>query len=301
MLESTNKYNFLLELLNSKADTKDFLALVFCRTKHGASKLAKRLNKDGIKADAIHGDKTHSARQKALDKFKNRAITALVATDIAARGIDVKNMNLVVNYDLPDEPETYVHRIGRTARAEADGEAVSICTRDNVKDFYAVEKFIRQNIPLYKDTQYHSESVFEDVQKMRALRAKADAKRQPQPKRVKDKDFSAESLYGERRPTVFLEREQPKNFARARDENKPRRKPADKRGAHAKHGSADSRPQAHSDFGGKRGGGKFGAGGSPRSERGAHAQHNNKGARNSAQKPFRPQKQKRIRKQFVRN
>lgn len=301
MLESTNKYNFLLELLNSKADTKDFLALVFCRTKHGASKLAKRLNKDGIKADAIHGDKTQSARQKALDKFKNRAITALVATDIAARGIDVKNMNLVVNYDLPDEPETYVHRIGRTARAEADGEAVSICTRDNVKDFYAVEKFIRQNIPLYKDTQYHSESVFEDVQKMRALRAKADAKRQPQPKRVKDKDFSAESLYGERRPTVFLEREQPKNFARVRDENKPRRKPADKRGAHAKHGSADSRAHAHSDFGGKRGGGKFGAGNSPRSERGAHAQHNNKGARNSAQKPFRPQKQKRIRKQFVRN
>ncbi len=301
MLESTNKYNFLLELLNSKADTKDFLALVFCRTKHGASKLAKRLNKDGIKADAIHGDKTQSARKKALDKFKNRAITALVATDIAARGIDVKNMNLVVNYDLPDEPETYVHRIGRTARAEADGEAVSICTRDNVKDFYAVEKFIRQNIPLYKDTQYHSESVFEDVQKMRALRAKADAKRQPQPKRVKDKDFSAESLYGERRPTVFLEREQPKNFARVRDENKPRRgKQADKRGAHAKHGSADSRAHAHSDFGGKRGGGKFGAGGSPRSERGAQT-HNGKGARNSAQKPFRPQKQKRIRKQFVRN
>ncbi len=212
MLESQNKYNFLLELLDSKSEQRDFLALIFSRTKHGANKLAKRLYRDGIKADSIHGDKSQTARQKALNKFKDHAIRALVATDIAARGIDVKNMNLVVNYDLPDEVETYVHRIGRTARAEASGEAVSICTRDNIRDFSAIEGFIKQEIPLFTDTQYHSENVFTEVKKHRAFRAKMQNKKGAKaqlPKKAKDKDFSAELLYGERRPSVFMERPKP--------------------------------------------------------------------------------------------
>lgn len=286
MLESPNKYNFLLELLEPKADDKNFLALIFCRTKHGASKLAKRLSRDGVKADSIHGDKSQSARQKALGKFKDRAIRALVATDIAARGIDVKNMNLVVNYDLPDEVETYVHRIGRTARAEASGEAVSLCTRDNVQEFCAIEKFIKLDIPLYKDTQYHSENVFELVQKQRALRAKVAKKRgqAQRPKRVKDADFSAEILYGERRPSVFKANP---------DAQKPQHRSGAKRGkpSDGKHfgGANEKNPYSNGAFSAK----KFGI-------KTEQNKHKNSG-HSAHQKPTRPQKQRRIRGKFVSN
>ncbi len=280
MLESTNKYNFLLELLSPHANDKNFLALLFCRTKHGASKLAKRLSKDGISADAIHGDKSQSARQKALNKFKEHTIRVLTATDIAARGIDVKNMNLVVNYDLPDEVETYVHRIGRTARAEASGEAISLCTRDNVQEFSAIEKFIKLDIPLYRETEFHSENVFELIKKHRAFRAKMAKKNQPQqPKRIKDKDFSAELLYGERRPSVFMEKPKENKGSFARKPQKNSNKHFDKKQSTQKSGKFGNSKSNHFEKSFSRG----------------------KKSNTKTTKPFRPQKQKRIRKHFVNN
>ena len=133
------------------------LALVFCRTKHGANKLAKKLNSRGIGAAAIHGNKSQSARRRALEDFKERKIGALVATDIAARGIDVKDMSLVVNFDLPEEPETYVHRIGRTARAEASGMAVSFCTPDDGDLLAQILRYIKRDIPEFTENPYRVE------------------------------------------------------------------------------------------------------------------------------------------------
>ncbi len=121
--------------------------LVFTRTKHGANKLVEQLGKDGIAAMAIHGNKSQSARTKALAEFKDGSLTVLVATDIAARGIDIDQLPHVVNYDLPNVPEDYVHRIGRTGRAGATGEAVSLVCVDEFKLLADIEKFIKRQIP----------------------------------------------------------------------------------------------------------------------------------------------------------
>src|SRR5690606_24676747 len=109
---------------------------------------ATQLSKDGIPAEAIHGNKTQSARLHSLERFRAGKVKVLVATDVAARGIDVKAITLVVNFDLPMEPDSYVHRIGRTARAGASGLAVSFCSGDDLKYLGAIERLIRQSIPV---------------------------------------------------------------------------------------------------------------------------------------------------------
>jgi ATP-dependent RNA helicase RhlE len=121
--------------------------LVFTRTKHGANKLVEQLGKDGIGAMAIHGNKSQSARTKALSEFKDGSLQVLVATDIAARGIDIDQLPHVVNYDLPNVPEDYVHRIGRTGRAGATGEAVSLVCVDENQMLKDIEKLIKQTLP----------------------------------------------------------------------------------------------------------------------------------------------------------
>ncbi|TFW28867.1 DEAD/DEAH box helicase, partial [Duganella callida] len=121
--------------------------LVFTRTKHGANKLVEQLGKDGIMAMAIHGNKSQSARTKALAEFKDNKLQVLVATDIAARGIDIDQLPHVVNYDLPNVPEDYVHRIGRTGRAGATGEAVSLVCVDEHQMLKDIEKLIKQTLP----------------------------------------------------------------------------------------------------------------------------------------------------------
>ena len=123
-------------------------ALVFSRTKHGADKIARDLTKQGITAAAIHGNKSQSARVAALEGFKEGKTKVLVATDIAARGIDISELSHVFNYDLPEVPETYVHRIGRTARAGADGTAVSFCAPEEQEYLAGIEKLNRQKIPV---------------------------------------------------------------------------------------------------------------------------------------------------------
>jgi ATP-dependent RNA helicase RhlE len=129
-------------------------ALVFTRTKHGADKVVKDLSRAGITAEAIHGNKSQNARQRALTNFKNRTTRVLVATDIAARGIDIDDLTHVINYEIPNIPETYVHRIGRTGRAGASGIALSFCDEEE-KDFLKdIHKLIAKNIPVEEEHPY---------------------------------------------------------------------------------------------------------------------------------------------------
>jgi len=126
-------------------------ALVFSRTKHGANKIVKILEKANINSDAIHGNKSQSARQRALENFKNGDISVLVATDIAARGIDISDLALVVNYDIPNISETYIHRIGRTGRASASGIAISFCEKSERSYIRDIQNLIGQKIPVITD------------------------------------------------------------------------------------------------------------------------------------------------------
>ena len=161
-LTRDSKRPLLEQLLRAQAAaTQQKLTIVFSRTKHGANKLAKSLCASGFPADAIHGNKSQAQREKALDRFKKGLTPVLVATDVAARGVDVKDIGLVVNFDLPNEPESYVHRIGRTARAGAEGRAVSFCSEDELEYLREIEKIIRKSIPKWDDHSWHEESLAE--------------------------------------------------------------------------------------------------------------------------------------------
>lgn len=133
--------------------------LVFSRTKHGADKIVKLLAKSSIKAEAIHGNKSQGARQRALGNFKSGLTNVLVATDIAARGIDVEELSLVINYDIPNIPETYVHRIGRTGRADASGIALSFCEPEEKAYLRDIQKLIEQKIPVVAEHPFLNGSV----------------------------------------------------------------------------------------------------------------------------------------------
>lgn len=128
--------------------------LVFTRTKHGADNIVRFLKKNGVTAEAIHGDKSQNARQRVLEAFKNKEISVLVATDIAARGIDIENLYYVINFDIPNISETYVHRIGRSGRAGRSGLALSFCGKDEVTYWKDIEKLIRMKIKVVEDHPY---------------------------------------------------------------------------------------------------------------------------------------------------
>ncbi len=144
-VEKGDKKHLLVHLLKNPAIES---ALIFTRTKHGANKLAKELDKAGIYAEAIHGNKSQQARVRALQAFKNREIRILVATDIAARGIDIDELTHVVNYELPNIPESYVHRIGRTGRAGASGTAISFCETEERVYLRDIQRLIGQQVPV---------------------------------------------------------------------------------------------------------------------------------------------------------
>lgn len=155
-----SKRPLLEELLRGQANASaQKLTIVFSRTKHGANKLAKSLCAAGFPSDAIHGNKSQAQREKALDRFKKGLTPILVATDVAARGVDVKDVGLVVNFDLPNEPEAYVHRIGRTARAGAEGRAVSFCSEEELEYLRDIEKIIRMSIPRWDNHNWHEETL----------------------------------------------------------------------------------------------------------------------------------------------
>ena len=147
----TDKINLLIYLLKNKQVER---SLVFSRTKHGANKIVKKLLQAGISAEAIHGNKSQNARQRALENFKTMKISVLVATDIAARGIDVPELSQVILYDLPEVPETYIHRIGRTGRAGLGGKAISFCDETESDLLRDIEKLIQRKVPVIKDQPY---------------------------------------------------------------------------------------------------------------------------------------------------
>ena len=150
-VEKENKKSLLIHLLQ---DASIQTALVFSRTKHGADKIARGLSAAGIRAEAIHGNKSQNARQSALSNFKSRRTRVLVATDIAARGIDIDELTHVINHDLPNVPETYVHRIGRTGRAGASGIAISFCDAEERTDLRDIQKLINKSIPVVTEHPY---------------------------------------------------------------------------------------------------------------------------------------------------
>ena len=144
--------------------------LIFTRTKHGADKLSQALKKAGIRSSAIHGDKSQSARQGALSDFKNGVCKVLVATDIAARGLDIDDISHVINYELPNEPETYVHRIGRTGRAGRDGVAISFCDYDELPYLADIERLIKKKIAEEADHPYPMTVFVKSEKKQRGAR-----------------------------------------------------------------------------------------------------------------------------------
>jgi ATP-dependent RNA helicase RhlE len=152
-VEKQDKPALLEDLLRDKTVKR---VLVFTRTKHGANKVVKQLERSRVVAEAIHGNKSQTARERALANFKSGATRVLVATDIAARGIDVENITHVINYDLPNEPETYVHRIGRTARAGASGFAWSFCDTEERGYLRDIERLIRLHVPVAVDNPFGS-------------------------------------------------------------------------------------------------------------------------------------------------
>jgi ATP-dependent RNA helicase RhlE len=148
LVPAKQKQALLEHLLADRHVTR---ALVFTRTKHGANKVVKHLARAGVPAEPIHGNKSQSARQTALQNFRDGSTRVLVATDVLARGIDVDHISHVIQFDLPHEPETYVHRIGRTARAGAVGTALAFCSEDERPFLQDIEKLIRMRVPRIKD------------------------------------------------------------------------------------------------------------------------------------------------------
>jgi len=159
--EKHNKQSLLVHLLQ---DHTIETALVFTQMKHAADKLCRMLNNAGIRTEAIHGNKAQAARQKALANFKNKRTRVLVATDIAARGIDIDELTHVINYELPNVPETYVHRIGRTGRAGAKGVAISLCDWSEKIFLSDIQKLIRKPIPVVKSHLYDVPGMHDVVQ-----------------------------------------------------------------------------------------------------------------------------------------
>lgn len=155
-VDRDNKKELLLELFKDNALNR---VIVFTKTKHGANKVAELLSKTGVRVAVIHGNKSQSARQRALEDFRAGKTRALVATDLAARGIDIDDISHVINYEIPYVPETYVHRIGRTARAGTKGIAISICEADERSLIKDIEKVIGISIPVFRDHAFHSKNV----------------------------------------------------------------------------------------------------------------------------------------------
>ena len=153
-LDHEHKTELLSQLIK---DRGMFRVLVFTRTKHRASRVAKALFKAGIPSAEIHGNRTQNQRQAALERFRSGRVQALVGTDVAARGIDVDDITHVINFEIPNEPETYVHRIGRTARAGAEGEAISMCDSGELGDFRRIERLLQEPVSVDREHQYHRE------------------------------------------------------------------------------------------------------------------------------------------------
>ena len=179
LVDKVNKNALLVDILNDVDATS---VLVFTKTKHGADKVVKHLAKHNIKADAIHGNKSQNNRQRALSNFKDKTIRVLVATDIAARGIDVEEMEMVINYEIPNVSETYVHRIGRTGRAGNKGTAVSFCDFEEKAFLKDIEKLIHQSIPVVEGHPYPMQNFTIEKKEQRGARPQREQRVGSRPK-----------------------------------------------------------------------------------------------------------------------
>ncbi len=187
-VERSSKRKLLDRLIS---DTTRSRILVFMRTKHGSDRLYKSLIASGVSAEGIHGGRSQNARQRVLNLFRDGKVRVLIATDVAARGIDIDNIDLVINYDVPVEADAYVHRIGRTARAGASGESITLCDAEEYKLLQQIEKTIGMKIPVDRDQPFHSSNA-EDHE----LQAYGDSGKKKQPS-----NFSKRSPRGETRST----------------------------------------------------------------------------------------------------
>ncbi len=185
-VDKENKKDLLYDILSSQQIER---ALVFTRTKHGADKVAKGLTASGIHAQAIHGNKSQNARQNALSNFKSKQTRVLVATDIAARGIDIDELTHVINYELPNIPESYVHRIGRTGRAGASGIAIAFCDAEEKAYLRDIHKLIGKNIPVIEDHDYPLEN-HTVIKTPKPQRPPRNNNKRPEPKKVEKADYA---------------------------------------------------------------------------------------------------------------
>ncbi|MBT3348949.1 DEAD/DEAH box helicase [bacterium] len=188
MVEKGDKKSLLTHVLKNDEIPS---ALIFVRTKHGADKITKFINQSGVNAEAIHGNKSQNARQKALKNFKDKKTRVLVATDIAARGIDINELSHVINFEIPNEPETYIHRIGRTGRAEKSGIALSFCDRDEQKYLRDIHKLIDKKIPVIDEHPFHM--------KVAPLGMTPKSSRKPQHRRSQFSGNNRRRSFGQRR------------------------------------------------------------------------------------------------------
>lgn len=189
-VEKDDKTDLLIHLLE---DPKLDQVLVFSRTKHGADKIARKLHQSKISAEAIHGNKSQNARQNALNNFKSKKTRVLVATDIAARGIDIDELKYVVNYELSDVSETYVHRIGRTGRAGAEGTSFSFVDGLDLANLRNTEKLIGKKIPVVTDHPYHTDNLVEQ---------KRDSNNKPMQPRSNPRNSQPRAAVGSKKPAA---------------------------------------------------------------------------------------------------
>jgi ATP-dependent RNA helicase RhlE len=204
-VDRANKLAMLVDLLRGEPIDR---ALIFTRTKHGADKVVRGLARAGIGAEAIHGNKSQNQRERVLAAFRNGQLRTLIATDIAARGIDVDGISHVVNLDLPDVPETYVHRIGRTARAGAQGVAISLCDSEDVALLRDIEKLIRMTIPVVggRGGQRPAEPSPARVAAPAPVEATARHRHRDQPARKQERHHRAKAAPGQFDSVAFMHR-----------------------------------------------------------------------------------------------
>ena len=246
-VDKSNKTRLLAHLMEERRIPS---ALVFSRTKHGANRVAQDLQKRGISAAAIHGNKSQTARVQALGDFKAGRVRVLVATDIAARGIDIDQLPFVFNYNLPDVPETYVHRIGRTGRAGREGEAISFCQFDEKDELKAIEKLLGRSIPVVEGHPYPMEN-FDPPQKDKRGRTvnseDAEARAAAREKR-RQKDAENKAIAEQRKPAAqAAPAPVPAEEEPAKKNKRRRKKPGAQQGQAAQAAPAPQEPPVRPD------------------------------------------------------
>ncbi len=197
-VDKSKKLDLLLHLLKDRSLSR---VLVFMQMKHGANRIVEKLLKQGVNAAGIHGDKSQGARQRALEEFRSGKVRVLVATDIAARGLDIDGISHVINFELPHLPDSYVHRIGRTARAGAEGKSIAFCTAEEKSFLFAIEKNTRQKIAVVEDQPYHSaESAVASVTSVGKAKAAIEKNHRPGGGQARSGRFKKNRRFGKPAP-----------------------------------------------------------------------------------------------------